>query len=237
MKLLTQAHQNAKTAKNSQFDGYLSAILHLAPFNLSGYNVCPAASNGCAMACLNTAGRGRFDNVQQARIRKTKMFFGQRQEFMALLIKDINALVKKATKENKKPVVRLNGTSDIDWENVEAIDGLNLFDMFPNVQFYDYTKRPDRVINNDYPNYHLTFSRSEVNDIVANRLLRMGYNVAIVYDRKPDFTIRTIKGEVFFVVDGDTHDFRFLDKENVIVALIAKGKAKKDTTGFVKSVA
>src|ERR1043165_5622293 len=138
MKLLTQAHQNAKTAKNGQFDDYLSAILHLAPFNLSGHNVCPAASNGCAMACLNTAGRGRFDNVQQARIRKTKLFYSDPKMFMLQLVKDIQSLKRKAYKLNKKPVLRLNGTSDIDWENIEVMNGMNIFDCFPEIQFYDY---------------------------------------------------------------------------------------------------
>ena len=35
------------------------------------------------------------------------------------------------------------------------------------------------------------------------------------------------------VVDGDKSDLRFLDGENVIVGLIAKGQAKKDQSGFV----
>ena len=48
--------------------------LHLAPHTLSGYNVCPHASKGCAEACLNTAGRGRMNMVQDARIKKTIMF-------------------------------------------------------------------------------------------------------------------------------------------------------------------
>lgn len=229
MKLLTLAHQNAKTAKNSQFEQFLSAILHLAPFNLSGYNVCPAASKGCAMACLNTAGRGRFDNVQQARIRKTKLFYQNRKEFTELLIKDITALVRKAAKANQKPVVRLNGTSDIDWENIELQDGLNVFDMFPNVQFYDYTKRPDRVLANDYPNYHLTFSMSEVNEPIAKRVLKAGFNVAVVFTAIP----QVFKG--FSVIDGDKHDLRFIEgNQGAIIGLKAKGKAKKDTTGFVR---
>lgn len=230
MKLLTMAHQNAKTAKNSQFDEYLSAILHLAPFNLSGFNVCPAASNGCVMACLNTAGRGKFDNVQQARIRKTKLFIQNTKVFTTFLVNDITALVRKAKKENKKPVIRLNGTSDIAWENVEIESGLNIFDMFPNVQFYDYTKRPNRVITNDYPNYHLTFSMSEVNEVVSKRILKSGFNVAIVFHDIP-----TVWNK-FNVVNGDNHDLRFLEgNQGVIVGLKAKGKAKKDTTGFVKA--
>jgi len=232
MKLLTLAHQNAKTAKNSQFLQFHTAILHLAPFNLSGFQVCPSASNGCAMACLNTAGRGRFTNVQSARIRKTKLFFQDRKEFNRLLVKDIDKLVRKATKENKTPVVRLNGTSDIAWENFEVSNGLNIFDMYPNVQFYDYSKRPDRVINNDYPNYHLTFSVSEVNEVISKRIAKKGFNIAVVFNSIP-----TIWNSLQ-VVNGDNHDLRFLEGNNgLVIGLKAKGKAKKDTSGFVKIVA
>jgi hypothetical protein len=35
------------------------------------------------------------------------------------------------------------------------------------------------------------------------------------------------------VIDGDTHDMRFLDEDNVVVGLKAKGKAKTDYSGFV----
>lgn len=235
MKLLTQAHQNAKTAKNNQFTQYLSAILHLAPFNLSGINVCPAASKGCSMACLNTAGRGRFDNVQNARIRKTKLFFSNRQEFLALLVRDIFSLQKKAIKENKKAVVRLNGTSDIDWENVflDNNNSVTIFDMFKSVQFYDYTKRAARLKQSLPKNYHLTFSASEVNETVAKRALKQGFNVAVVFDKDPP--------DIYWntpVINGDNHDLRFTEGyKGSIIGLKAKGKAKKDTTGFVKRVA
>lgn len=228
MRLLSPAHTNAKTAKNAIHSNYHSAILHLAPFNLSGYNVCPAASNGCAMACLNTAGRGAFSSVQNARIRKTKLFYTNRSLFMSQLIKDITSLSSKAKRNGQTPVVRLNGTSDIDWENIEAQDDLTLLDMFPNVQFYDYTKRPDRIVNNDYPNYHLTFSMSEVNQAIAKRVLAKGFNVAVVFKTMP----KAYLGRS--VISGDEHDLRFLDRHNVIIGLTAKGKAKKDTTGFVK---
>lgn len=232
MNLLSPAHTNAKTAKNSIHSEYLSAILHLAPYTLSGYNVCPAASKGCAMACLNTAGRGAFSTVQNARIRKTKYFFSDKQSFFNDLIKDINALSRKAAKDNKKPVIRLNGTSDIDWENIEAKDGLTIFDLFPTVQFYDYTKRPDRVMNNDYPNYHLTFSMSEVNTAVAHRVLKAGFNVAVVFNKIPE------RYAFANVISGDNHDLRFLEgNQGIVIGLKAKGKAKRDTTGFVRNVA
>lgn len=229
MKLLSPANTNAKTAKNGQFSEYLSAILHLAPFNLSGYQVCPAASKGCSMACLNTAGRGRFNNVQNARIKKTKLFFTDPVNFMAQLIKDIQALDKKAKKQNKKTVIRLNGTSDIAWENFEAKDGLNIFELFPHIQFYDYSKRPDRILNNDNSNYHLTFSRSEVNETIVKRILAKGFNAAIVFNKLPEYW------NGYKVIDGNTHDLRFLDMTNCVVGLTPKGKAKKDTTGFVKN--
>jgi hypothetical protein len=97
--------------------GFLSFILHLAPSNLSGYNVCPMASIGCIFGCLNTAGRGGFDpRIPLARIRKTVMFMEQRETFMAMLVKDIEAGIRSAKRKRMRPVFRLNGTSDIRWE-------------------------------------------------------------------------------------------------------------------------
>ncbi len=216
MKLLSPAHTNAKTAKNSMHGQYLSAILHLAPYNLSGFNVCPAASKGCAMACLNTAGRGRFDSVQQARIRKTKWFMSDSKSFFIQLIKDIIALQKKAIKQGQTPVVRLNGTSDIAWENFEAMSGLNIFELFPHVQFYDYTKRVERLNHSELPaNYHLTFSASEVNEVVSKRALKLGFNVAVVFANQAPNAFWNTK-----TIDGDTHDLRFLEGySGAIVAL------------------
>ena len=232
MKLLTMAHANAKTAKNGKDDRFHTAILHLAPYNKSGYQVCPAASNGCAMACLNTAGRGRFDNVQQARTRKTKLFFQDRELFLTQLIDDIGLLTFQANKLDKIPVVRLNGTSDIDWENVLIDNFCNIFEYWPNVQFYDYTKRIDRLtklVKNPYDNYHITFSNSENNDRVSRLALELGFNVAVVF--------RNELPELYWgypVVNGDDTDLRFIDNKNSIVGLKAKGDAKKDKSGFVK---
>ena len=238
MKLLTLG--NTKTIKGEKL-GYQTYILHLAPAWLSGYNVCPMASAGCAAACLNTAGRGRFDRTQEARIRKTRMFFEDRTAFMALLAKDIQAAIRKSKRDGFIPVFRLNGTSDIRWENIEVFvenwePGTraslyrNLMGMFPTVQFYDYTKIPNR---RDLPeNYHLTFSRSESNDEL---IAKVKYNVAVVFAVKKkaelpaEYLGRT-------VVDGDDTDLRFLDPANVIVGLRSKGDAKKDDSGFVVAV-
>lgn len=222
MKLLTIG--NTKTTKG-EAKGYLTFIMHLAPSTLSGYNTCPMASAGCASACLNTAGRGRFTATQEARIRKTRWFFEDRDGFMVQLVKDIQAAIRKADREGMTPVFRLNGTSDIRWESV-AVEGFrNVMEMFPSVQFYDYTKLTNR---RDIPaNYHLTFSRSETNEIDALRMLtEQGMNVAVVFDTLPE------KWAGVKVIDGTETDLRFLDEKCVIVGLVAKGKAKKDTSGF-----
>ncbi len=225
MKLLTLG--NTKTVKGEAM-GFQTYIMHLAPSTLSGYNTCPMASEGCASACLNTAGRGRFTATQEARIRKTKWFFEDRESFMIQLVKDIRAAIRKANREGMIPVFRLNGTSDIRWETVsftfEGIDFRNIMEFFGNVRFYDYTKLTNR--RNIPSNYHLTFSRSESNDAYVTTMLNRGYNVAVVFDVLPE----TYLG--YKVIDGTETDLRFLDEKNVIVGLIAKGKAKKDNSGF-----
>jgi hypothetical protein len=230
MKLLTPSHANAKTAKNATQGGFLSYILHLAPSNVSGYNTCPKASKGCRLTCLNTAGRGRFDSVQSARIRKTRLFFEDRSEFIKLLVKDLDAVVRKANKTGLKAVVRLNGTSDIDFIPIVVNDlGHNVFDAYPTIQFYDYTALVERLRRPIRPNYHLTFSHKETNLKDVDAALLLGFNVAVVYDAA--LYVDAVKRGA---IDGDAHDLRFLDGDGGrIVALKAKGRAKRDTTGFV----
>jgi hypothetical protein len=221
VKLLTIG--NTKTVKGEAL-GYMTFIMHLAPSTLSGYNTCPMASKGCAAACLNTAGRGRFTATQEARIRKTRFFFEDRTSFMGQLVKDIEAAVRKADREGMIPVFRLNGTSDIRWETVPVGGFRNIMEMFPTVQFYDYTKLANR---RDLPaNYHLTFSRSESNYVDVATVMGTDTNVAIVFDELPS----TFNGRT--VIDGTETDLRFLDPKGIVVGLLAKGKAKKDTSGF-----
>lgn len=277
-KLLTVG--NPKVEKSVAF-GYLTAVLHLAPGSLSGRNVCPQATAGCLAACLNTAGRGgittgagrithaelvagtRTNHIQAARIRRTRWYFSDRPSFMATLVADIAKLVKLAASLGLEPAIRLNGTSDIPWERVPAgVEGFsshaaNVMELFPDVQFYDYTKRPNR---RDLPsNYRLTFSLAEGNDDAAYWATRAGMNVAAVFHKVPaSYTLPATRdrsfggvgmgasmthpdglgwvGNVkeFAVINGDTHDLRFLDPAGVIVGLKAKGNAKRDTSGFVR---
>lgn len=223
MKLLGRA--NTKTLKGEKI-GFLTFIMHLAPSWLSGYQVCPMASKGCIYACLNLSGMGKFSNVQAARIAKTKFFFEQRETFMAKLVKEIRAGIKKAAAEGLTPAFRLNGTSDLRWEEIPVGDFANVMLMFPHVQFYDYTKIPNR--RNVPANYHLTFSRSESNETVLSSI---DFNIAVVFDKLPD----TYLGRP--VVDGTDTDLRFLDPAGVVVGLVANGKAVKDTSGFVVRIA
>ena len=221
---------NTKTLKGLK-QGYQTSILHLAPNDLSGHNVCPKASAGCIKACLNTAGRGIFAPVQEARIAKTKYFFDNLAYFMADLHKNIEAAGRKAARLGLVPVIRLNGTSDIKWEllayNHAGIHYANIMTAFPMVQFYDYTKCLGRKLP---ANYNLTFSKSETNELDCREALRQGLNVAVVFEHTKPMPAAYLNRPV---VTGEESDLRFLDKKNSIVGLIAKGRAKRDESGFV----
>ena len=223
---------NAKIVKGEAL-GYITKGIHLAPANLSGYEVCQWRSKGCTMACLNTAGRGQMGSVQKSRIAKTKLFFEQKLDFLAKLSKEITSSIKSASKKGMKAVFRPNLTSDIAWENVTDQDGLTIFEKHSSTQFYDYTKSFKRMkafLSGELPsNYHLTFSCSETNSKIAKLVLEMGGNVAVVFRNQLP---QTWNG--FEVVNGDESDLRFLDKQGVVVGLIEKGLAKKDETGFVQ---
>lgn len=231
-KLLSTA--NPKIQKSTKF-GYLSFILHLAPAKLSGKETCPKRTEGCTAACLNTAGRGGMfkpgfntNTIQLARIRKTNYFFNDRTNFMLDLKADIERAIVYAKKLNLIPVFRLNGTSDIAFEKYD-INGKTIFELFPDVQFYDYTKVLNRKVAS-YANYHLVFSAADGNDADVVKAVKNNMNVAVVFDKVPT----AYMGKE--VIDADIHDLRFLDKKGVIAGLKAKGRAKKDTTGFVKRV-
>ena len=224
-KLLSTA--NPKIQKGTKL-GYLSFILHLAPSDLSGKNTCPKATKGCIAACLNTAGRGGMfkrgettNVIQKARIRKTEYFYNDRAGFMKDLYADICKGIRLANKLGLTPVFRLNGTSDLSWEKYEMTEGKNVFDVFAGIQFYDYTKVLGRKVKH-IENYHLTFSKADGNDSDVAEALMQGMSVVAVYDKIPEG-----------VPSADETDLRFLDPKGIMLGLKAKGKAKKDYTGFV----
>ena len=229
-KILTNPTANAKINKSTK-KGFWTFGIHLAPAKLSGFNVCAWASKGCSDACLNTAGRGRMTAIQESRIKKTKWFYNDKENFMLQLVKEITNAIKLAIKKSQTPCFRLNLTSDLAWES-QKFNGVKLMEIFPDVQFYDYTKsfkRMERYLNGKFPkNYHLTFSRSESNAKETEKVLRLGGNVACVFRNELP---KTWQG--YEVINGDETDLRFLDKQNIIVGLVEKGLAKKDETGFL----
>lgn len=212
---------DAKTAKGKKYN-YLTGILYLIP----DYDLCPASKIAkCDQACLVSAGRGRFNSVKNGRLNKTKIFREYPNVFYELVRRDILRLEKRAKREGLDFCVRLNGTSDINHKD--------FIESMPNVQFYDYTKMYTRT---SLPNYHLTFSYSGANKSYLNyvkKAVNNGLNIAVVFsDKKHPSEFLGLP-----VINGDDTDLRFLDhkleEKQAVVALYAKGEAKKDTSGFV----
>ena len=249
--------ENPKASKSVAY-GYLNAILYLAPHSFAGVgNLCPKASEGCKRACLglysgqaSMAIGDTLNNVRRARVQKAQHFMRNRAVFMGHVMRDIARNHFRAKRDGLKLAVRLNGSTDIAYEGLrvtlseqDASDiarlscgslrpwagtYANVFTVFPSVQFIDYTKIATRMRRQLPANYHLTFSRSEINESEAVDVLASGGNVAAVFSRLPI----TWKGAR--VINGDKHDLRFLDPNNVVVGLVPKGpKARRDQSGFV----
>jgi hypothetical protein len=243
-KLLTLGKSQPKAVKGEKL-GYLTAVLHLAPHVAAGavgpsgrvINVCPNA-DGCEVACLNTAGhggiikRGETTNpIQEARKARTRLLFSDRKAFEAQIAKELRAFARKAKRGGMGAAVRLNGTSDLDWDGlspatVALIESLGM-------DRYDYTKVPSRI-KRVRKAYNVTFSLSAGNDKQAGDWLRRGGSVAVVFRHAdlPEFFV--IDGQAARVINGDESDLRFLDDAGVIVGLKAKGKARRDYSGFVR---
>jgi hypothetical protein len=224
--LLTQ--HNLKTQKGES-KGFLTGVMHMMPSDLSGFgNVCPCASPECRQMCLNTAGVwANAPAVQNSRRMKTELYFKNRPQFMADMRKSITSLVRKAEKNGLTPAVRINGTSDLPQVAMEMAK------EFPEVQFYDYTKIP-QPWKRQLPNYHITFSRSEINDKETMEALEHGVNVAVVFAvAKGEPMPKEWRG--YPVLNGDAHDLRFLDKLEgegpFVIGLSGKGKAKGKNKG------
>ena len=239
---LLSVGNDAKTVHGEEV-GYLTAVQYLAPHKVSGIDVCKYATPGCSSACLYTAGRGQQTQVQTARINRTNYLFSNRVQYFLDLEREISAFIRKADRIGFIPTVRLNGTSDLPWERM-PFTGANgqryesIMDRFQDLTFYDYTKDHNRA--KDQP-YNLTYSRAETptNQAHALDLLNQGINVAVVFgvsnvrDKFGNKKPLPQSWQGFKVIDGDINDLRFLDPAGVVVGLRNKGKATKDSTGFV----
>lgn len=246
--LLSRADGNPKTAKGMK-RGVMTFPLHMAPADLSGNEVCPMRTAGCTAACLNTAGRGGMpgsigEHVQAARMRRTLWYFSDRAAFMAQLVSEVAYAIRYSARKGYDAAFRLNATSDIPWHRIPVAGAPNIMALFPNVQFYDYTKVEKRMRERLPLNYHLTFSLADGNAIAAHKVLLAGGNVAAVFRDKPTVARAIANGFAPLgswpanrpapaTISGDETDLRFLDPRGVVVALYAKGRAKKDQSGFV----
>jgi hypothetical protein len=247
---LLSINADAKTKRGVKF-GYLTAIQYLSPANESGVaNLCSDSTPGCKASCLYTAGRAAIhESINQSRIMRTIMFVRDKANYWPQLIREVEALIRKAAREQLIPCARLNGTSDVPWERMRIrgtgthYDGMTILEAFPTVQFYDYTKTLDRInFVASIDNYYLLASYSEkMTDAMLNLQLAMGHNVAVVF-RVCEHRA-TCKCELpttwrgHRVIKGDTSDVRFDDDQGVIVGLKAKGDAREDYTGFVIRIA
>lgn len=227
---------NAKTIKGEKY-GIKTAILYLMPAKQSGVQLCPmAATAGCEKACLFTAGRGAMSNVMLSRLRKTLYFNQYRDLFMNQLHNEIIRERAKAKRRGYKLIVRLNGTSDIRWENIKVSGYANIMQAVPDITYYDYTKLANR--KNVPANYDITFSYSGVPAYApyVAKAVAKGERIAVVFRDRAIVERMLANGETFLglpLVDGDDSDIRHLEPKGVVVALYAKGKARKDTSGFV----
>lgn len=244
MNILSNGNNNAKTIKSNKknlsdlmqdlkdfvenYNKVNTGIIYFAPASLSGKNVCGSSSPACREACLYSAGRGKMSNVKKGRMRKTLMFLHERKKFFSELNKDIYKLKRQSAKNKSLPCIRLNGTSDIPYQNIkQGSEKQTLMEQHKDVQFYDYTKDWRRKPKTN--NYHLTYSKSELHtEQDVYDMVSKGNNVAVVWRNKLPETYAGHK-----VFNGDDTDLRFLDPKGVIVGLIAKGEAKKDVSGFV----
>ena len=221
---LGNINKSAKLAKNGKISHQYTYSIYLAPSSLSGYNVCSHSTPECRLGCLHTSGRNGLEILSKTkitmtndcRIKKTRLFYEHPEYFMTWMLAEIERYKTKAKKDGYGFSIRLNCTSDINWQTV-LIDGKNLFELYPDVMFYDYSKNPAKFVNKPQ-NYHLTFSYTGRNDMSCKALLKQGYSVAVVFDIKNGSELpKTFMG--FPVINGDKTDARFLDPKGVIVGL------------------
>lgn len=219
----------AKIAKGEKLNLATYAI-YFAPYKLSGHNTCAKATKECIMGCLNTSGRVKMDKrgtIVNARINRTIAFYEQREAFMNLLVKEITMCKKRAENKGMEFAVRLNGTSDLSPE-IFKFFGQNVLELFPDVQFYDYTKVLNRSkLLTKYKNYHLTFSHTGYNWNESVQALESDMNVAMIFDTKRGQPLpETVNG--YKVIDGDITDYRPMDEKSCIVGLRWKVIANKE---------
>ena len=234
---LGMTNQSAKLEKNFKVFNVLTYSLYLSPSHTSGYEVCPESTPECRMGCLNTSGLAKVEtfsgrtNIKDARIAKTRLLVEHQEFFMNLLVAEIESAIRKAKKIDALFSIRLNCTSDVDWANT-LLNGKNIFEIFPEIQFYDYTKIFKKFATKP-ENYHLTYSFTGYNWAFCQKVLEMGYNIAMVFNLdKKDKLPMSYKGVE--IISGDLSDYRVNDAKGVIVGLVWKKIANKKHNEIVR---
>ena len=225
---LTSVSATVKHLKSLKYDE-LTVTLYLAPAKMSGHEVCPGRNAECSRLCLNQSGKNigpqkeRGDFINKSRITKTKMFFEHKDFFMDWMIAEVEAAKRKAKRMTYKLSIRLNNTSDISPEEFTR-NGKNILQMYPEIQFYDYTKVPSRVdLMKKYSNYDVTFSYTGYNLTECQKMLLNKIRVAVVFKNVPEVW------EGHKVIDGDKYDMRHKDDNDVVVGLKYKVNRNKLT--------
>lgn len=228
---------SSKLMKNEKVSGHYTYIVYLSPASTSGFNVCSHSTPECRSGCLATSGRAAVEiysgssRIKNSRIRKTLAFKDNTAFYLSLLFAEIAAAKAKAERDNFLFSVRLNGTSDIDYAKF-YLNGKNVFETFPDVEFYDYTKDYNRF-DNLPSNYHLTFSYSGWNWDNCVKVLARGYNIALVFNLNNNQPLPThYKG--YTVINGDITDLRIKEGNGIIVGLYWKKIANKTLNEAVR---
>ena len=228
---LGNINASAKLGHSKQYSQQYTYAIYLAPAKTSGYNTCAYSTPECRLGCLNTSGRAGIEEfsglcaIKNARIKKTRLLFEETVFFMSWMIAEIKSARAKAKRDGFYFSVRLNATSDIDWHNI-YVDGKNIYQIFPDVAFYDYTKNHTKF-ENKADNYHLTYSYTGRNWDKCEALLQMGYNIAMVFNVKSESDLpKEYKG--YSVINGDLTDYRIDDAKGIIVGLKWKRIANRE---------
>ena len=223
---LGNVSQSAKM-RASYRNGTMTYCLYLAPWNMSGYNVCPKGQH-CNEFCLNGSGQNMCDElargvegskINRSRIKKTKLFYQDREKFMRLMIHEIRVKRERAERMGYEFSVRINGTSDLSpilFKDPES--GKNLLELFNDVQFYDYSKVYNRIgLMQQYGNYDITFSYDGYNWEECEKFLQNGGKVAVVFYSDSDKLPKKFRG--YDVIDANGYDMRYLDPKKSIMGL------------------
>jgi len=232
---LGSVNASSKLMKNQKVNQQYTYAIYLAPASTSGYNVCSHSTKECRLGCLATSGRqaveifSGVDKIKNARIKKARLFHEDQNFFMQWLIAEITSAKAKAVRDGFYFSVRLNATSDIDWQHV-YYGGKNIFEIFSDVNFYDYTKNASKFINKP-TNYHLTYSYTGKNWSQSELLLKQGNNIAMVFNAKKEADLPT-EYKDYTVINGDLTDYRIADAKGIIIGLkwkrIANREAEKE---------